>query len=195
MVAEAPRRSVLFAAVTLEESGLLGSAYMAENEVIDSHQIVAGINMDGMLPTGPTHDMVVVGYGASELEDILTDVLEADGRVVRPDPLPQNGYFYRSDHVSYAKIGIPMLYADGGDDMVEGGRPAGTAAAAEYTALRYHKPQDEYNPNWDLSGMQQNISALYEVGRRIAQSDEWPTWYEGNEFEAIRQEDLAANAQ
>ncbi len=195
MVAEAPRRSVLFAAVTLEESGLLGSAYMAENEVIDSHQIVAGINMDGMLPTGPTHDMMVVGYGASELEDILTDVLEADGRVVRPDPLPQNGYFYRSDHVSYAKIGIPMLYADGGDDMVEGGRPAGTAAAAEYTALRYHKPQDEYNPNWDLSGMQQNISALYEVGRRIAQSDEWPTWYEGNEFEAIRQEDLAANAQ
>ncbi len=195
MAAEGPRRSVLFAAVTLEESGLLGSAYMAENEVIDSHQIVAGINMDGMLPTGPTHDMVVIGYGASELEDILTDVLESDGRVVRPDPLPQNGYFYRSDHVSYAKIGIPMLYADAGDDMVEGGRPAGAAAAAEYTALRYHKPQDEYNPNWDLSGMQQNVSALYEVGRRIAQSDEWPTWYEGNEFEAIRQDDLAAHAE
>ena len=87
-----------------------------------------------------------------------------------------------------------MLYADGGDDMVEGGRHAGQTAAAEYTALRYHKPQDEYSDTWDLSGMVEDVNALFEVGRRIAQSDDWPTWYEGNEFKAIREADLAANA-
>ena len=194
MVAEAPRRSVLFASVTLEESGLLGSAYMAANPIIPHHQIVAGINMDGMLPVGRTKDMVVVGYGASELEGLLEEVLAESDRVVKPDPLPQNGYFYRSDHISYAKEGVPMLYADGGDDMVEGGRHAGQAAAAEYTALRYHKPQDEYSDTWDLSGMVEDVNALFEVGRRIAQSDDWPTWYEGNEFKAIREADLAANA-
>ncbi|MAI89618.1 M28 family metallopeptidase [Ponticaulis sp.] len=192
MVAEAPARSVLFAAVTLEESGLLGSAYMAANPIIPSNQIVAGINMDGMLPTPPTHDMIVVGYGASELEGMLEDILAADDRVVVPDPLPQNGYFYRSDHISYAKLGIPMLYSDGGDNLIEGGRPAGQAEAADYTAFRYHKPQDEYSEDWNLDGMEQNITALYTLGLEIAQSDLWPTWYEGNEFEAIRQADLAS---
>ena len=190
-----PRRSILFAAVTLEESGLLGSAYMAENPIVPSHKIVAGINMDGMMPMGPSKNMVVVGYGNSELEDILTSVLEKQDRVVTPDPLPQNGYFYRSDHISYAKKGIPMLYADGGDDLVEGGREAGAALASEYTQLRYHKPQDEYSESWNLDGMEQDVQALYEVGQIIANSDEWPTWYAGNEFEAIRQADLAGNAE
>ncbi|MAP96281.1 MAG: peptidase M28 [Ponticaulis sp.] len=191
MATQNPKRSVLFAAVTLEESGLLGSAYMAENPIVPHNQIVAGINMDGALPIGRTKDMVVVGYGASELEDILENVLTSQDRVVKPDPRPQAGSFYRSDHISYAKKGVPMLYADGGDDMREGGRDAGQAAAADYTNARYHKPQDEYSPDWDLSGMVEDISALYEVGLRIANSDEWPTWYEGNEFESIREADLA----
>lgn len=193
MASEQPKRSILFAAVTLEESGLLGSAYMAENPIVPSHQIVAGINMDGMLPTGPSKNMVVVGYGASELEDILAEILEANDRVVTPDPVPQNGYFYRSDHISYAKKGIPMLYADGGDDLVNGGKEAGKQLAQEYTSLRYHKPQDEYSDNWDLSGMEEDIQALYRVGETVANSGDWPTWYEGNEFEAIRKADLEAN--
>ena len=192
MAAEGTKRSVLFASVTLEESGLLGSAYMAENPIVPSHEIVAGINMDGMLPMGPSKNMVVVGYGASELEDILTGVLEGQDRVVTPDPLPQNGYFYRSDHISYAKKGIPMLYADGGDDLREGGKEAGAQLGSEYTNLRYHKPQDEYSENWVLTGMEEDIQALYEVGDIIANSEEWPTWYEGNEFEAIRKADLEA---
>tara|TARA_B100000678_G_scaffold65690_1_gene53800 strand:+ start:8871 stop:10634 length:1764 start_codon:yes stop_codon:yes gene_type:complete len=192
MVSEAPARSTLFAAVTLEESGLLGSAYMAENPVVPHNQIVAGINMDAMMPTGPSKNMVVVGYGASELEDILSDVLDEDGRTVTPDPRPEAGSFYRSDHISYAKKGVPMLYADGGDDLVEGGKAAGQAMAAEYTDLRYHKPADEYSEDWNMAGMVEDVQALFEVGLRIAQSDEWPTWYEGNEFEAIRQEDLAS---
>ena len=193
MVQAKPKRSVVFASVTLEESGLLGSAYMAENPVIPHHEIVAGINMDGMLPVGPAKDMVVVGYGASELEDILANVLKSQDRTIKPDPVPQNGYFYRSDHISYAKMGVPMLYADGGDNLVDGGVPAGQALAAEYTALRYHKPQDEYSTSWNLDGMQQDIQALYEVGLSIADSSDWPTWYDGNEFKAIREADLAAN--
>ena len=191
MAAEDLNRSALFLAVTLEESGLLGSAYYAENPTIPMNQIVAGLNMDGMLPVGQTNDMVVVGYGASELEDLLKEHLDETGRVIVPDPNPQAGYFYRSDHVSFAKKGVPMLYADGGVDKVDGGIAAGKAIGDTYTAQRYHKPMDEYNDNWDLSGMEQDIAALYSVGLKIAQSDAWPTWYPGNEFEAIRQASLA----
>ncbi len=191
MAAESLDRSALFLAVTLEESGLLGSAYYAENPTVPLNQIVAGLNMDGMLPVGRTRDMIVVGYGASELEDLLKEHLDETGRVVLPDPNPQAGYFYRSDHVSFAKKGVPMLYADGGVDKVDGGVAAGKAIGDTYTAQRYHKPMDEYNDNWDLSGMEEDIAALYSVGLKIAQSDAWPTWYPGNEFEAIRQASLA----
>lgn len=192
MVTEAPKRSVLFAAVTLEESGLLGSAYMAENPVVPHNQIVAGINMDAFLPLGRSKEMVVVGYGASELEDLLAGVLEGQDRVVKPDPRPQNGSFYRSDHISYAKKGVPMLYADGGDDLREGGTEAGKLLASEYNSLRYHKPQDEYSDTWDMTGMVEDVQALHDVGLQIADSDAWPTWYEGNEFKAIREADLAS---
>ncbi len=191
MAAEEINRSALFLAVTLEESCLLGSAYYAENPTIPMNQIVAGLNMDGMLPVGPTKDMVVVGYGASELEDLLKEHLDETDRVIVPDPNPQAGYFYRSDHVSFAKKGVPMLYADGGIDKVDGGIAAGKAIADTYTAQRYHKPMDEYEDSWDLSGMEKDIQALYSVGLKIAQSDAWPTWYPGNEFEAIRQASLA----
>ncbi len=191
MAAEPHARSGLFVSVTLEESGLLGSAYYAENPTVPLNQVVAGINMDGMLPVGETKDMVVVGYGASELEDILTAKLESMDRVVKPDPKPEAGSFYRSDHISFAKKGVPMLYADGGVDKVDGGEAAGLALAESYTVQRYHKPMDEYSDDWDLSGMVQDITALYEVGLEIIDSDTWPTWYEGNEFEAVRETSLA----
>ena len=191
MAAEEHPRSGLFLAVTLEESGLLGSAYYAENPTVPLNQVVAGINMDGMLPIGQAKDMVVVGYGASELEELLAGHLEAQDRVVKSDPKPEAGYFYRSDHISFAKEGVPMLYADGGVDKRDGGVAAGMAASEAYTVQRYHKPMDEYNDNWDLSGMVEDINALYAVGLDVIDSDQWPTWYEGNEFEATRKESLA----
>ncbi|MEM1148181.1 MAG: M28 family metallopeptidase [Pseudomonadota bacterium] len=191
MAAEELDRSALFLAVTLEESGLLGSAYYAENPTVPMHKIVAGLNMDAMLPMGRTKDMIVVGYGASELEDLLKEELQAVGRVVVPDPNPQAGYFYRSDHVSFAKKGVPMLYADGGTDKIDGGLAAGLAFSDTYRTRRYHKPMDEYSENWDVSGIREDVLALLAVGLRIAQSDIWPTWYPGNEFEAIRKASLA----
>ena len=187
MVANKPQRSVLFNSVTLEESGLLGSAYFAENPTVPLVNIVAGINMDGALPTGKSRDMIVVGYGASELEDQLKAVLETQGRVIAPDPKPEAGYFYRSDHISLAKKGVPMLYASGGMDLVNGGVAAGREAAHAYTTEYYHKPGDEYSEDWDLSGAEQDINALYAVGLGIANSSDWPQWYDGNEFKAIRQ--------
>ncbi len=190
--AEPHDRSLLFVSVTLEESGLLGSEYFAEHPTVPLNKIVAGMNMDGALPVGRTHNMVVIGYGASELEDRLAEVLKASNRVITPDGKPEAGYFYRSDHISLAKRGVPMLYADGGEDKLEGGVAAGKAAAAAYTAERYHKPMDEYSDDWDLSGFTEDIQALFAVGQGIADSADWPTWYAGNEFEAARKESLAA---
>ena len=193
MMAEELDRSVLFVSVTLEESGLLGSAYYAENPTVPLNKIVAGVNIDAILPIGKTKDVVVVGYGASQLEERLRVLAEADGRVIVPDPTPEAGYFYRSDHVSFAKKGVPMLYADAGQDKIDGGVAAGKAFADVYTAQRYHKPADEYDPSWDMSGMQQEVEMLFKLGRDIADSDDWPEWYEGNEFKAIRDASLAGN--
>ncbi|MBY9067904.1 M28 family peptidase [Hyphomonas sp. WL0036] len=184
-------RSALFAFVTLEESGLLGSEFFANNPVVPLNKVVAGINIDGALPMGRTKDMTIVGFGASDLEDILKDVLAAKDRVITPDAKPEAGFFYRSDHVSLAKKGVPMLYAGEGEDKLEGGIAAGKAANAAYTAERYHKPMDEYSENWDLTGYQEDLQALTEVGLRILNSDTWPTWYPGNEFEATRKASLA----
>ena len=188
-----PERSVLFLSVTLEESGLLGSAYFAENPFVPLNKIVAGINMDGMQPIGKAKNMVVVGSGASQLEDRLKTLLATQDRIATPDPQPQNGYFYRSDHISLAKKGVPMLYADGGEDLREGGREAGLAALADYTANRYHKPADEYDASWDLSGFVEDGEIFYELGAEIADSTDWPTWYDGNEFKAIRDASLASD--
>ena len=193
MMAEELDRSVLFVSVTLEESGLLGSAYYAENPTVPLNKIVAGVNIDAILPIGKTKDVVVVGYGASQLEERLRVLAEADGRVIVPDPTPEAGYFYRSDHVSFAKKGVPMLYADAGQDKIDGGVAAGKAFADVYTAQRYHKPADEYDPSWGMSGMQQEVEMLFKLGRDIADSDDWPEWYEGNEFKAIRDASLSGN--
>ncbi len=185
-------RSVIFLSPTLEESGLLGSAYYAEHPSVPLSSIVAGLNIDGLIPLGPTHDMVVVGYGSSEVEDILADFLESQGRRVIPDQKPEAGYFYRSDHISLAKKGVPMLYPDNGVDKREGGIAAGDAATSAYRAQAYHKPMDEYDENWDLRGMAEDIVAMHAVIETLAMMEDWPTWYAGNEFEAIRAASLEA---
>ncbi|MEM9937783.1 MAG: M28 family metallopeptidase [Pseudomonadota bacterium] len=184
-------RSALFLAVTLEESGLLGSAFYAENPTVPMNQIVAGINMDAILPIGLTRDMIVIGYGASELEDMLAAELAKSDRIIVPDQNPQAGSFYRSDQVSFTRLGVPMLYAKNGIDRLDGGVAAGRAFAQTYTTQRYHKPMDEYSDSWDLSGMEQDVMTLFNVAFQIASSTAWPTWYPGNEFEAVRQASLA----
>ena len=190
MASKDVNRSVMFLAVTLEESGLLGSAYYAENPTVPLNKIVSGVNMDALLPIGKTKDVIVVGHGASQLEDRLKTILKKQGRHIVPDTKPEAGYFYRSDHISFAKKGVPMIYADGGVDLRKGGKAAGLAATEAYTVKRYHKPMDEYSMNWDLSGTTEDIQAFYELGYGIAVSDDWPEWYDGNEFKAIRQESM-----
>ncbi len=187
----APQRSVTFLAVTLEESGLLGSAYYADNPIIPLNKTVGGLNIDAVLPTGETRDAVVVGYGASEMEDLLKEIMDEQGRVIVPDPEPEAGYFYRSDHVSLAKKGVPMLYADGGVDLVEGGESAGIAAGEAYRIKAYHAVTDEYSPDWELGSLLQVAVTDYELAKRLANSDQWPEWYDGNEFKGIREASLA----
>ena len=186
----APERSAIFVAVTAEESGLLGSAHYAEDPLVPLDKTVAGINIDAILPVGETEDIKVVGFGASELEDRLKDVLDPRGMRIVPDPTPEAGYYYRSDHISLAKKGVPMLYADQGDTHVVKGVEYGEEFGKDYTAVRYHKPADEYDSTWDLSGIKQTSEILFELGYGIADSDDWPTWYEGTEFRALRDEML-----
>jgi len=185
-MANPPERSVMILAVTAEESGLLGSAYYGENPIVPFSQTVGGINIDAILPTGRSRDIIVVGHGASELENVLESVASEQDRYIVPDPNPEAGYFYRSDHISLAKHGVPMLYADGGEDLREGGTEAGQAAGEDYRANRYHGPADEYSADWPMDGMIENVELFYEVGSRLANSDNWPNWYEGNEFRALR---------
>jgi Zn-dependent M28 family amino/carboxypeptidase len=187
-----PRRSILLAAVTAEESGLLGSAYMAENSPVPLNAIVGGVNIDGVLPAPPAKDIVVIGAGASELEDILKTHADAAGKYLRPDPDSEKGYFYRSDHISLAKKGVPMLYADAGSDLIEGGEEAGKKIADDYTAVRYHQPSDEFSEDWDLTGMVQSMTILHALGAEIAAGDAWPNWRDGNEFRSIRDDSRAA---
>ena len=148
--------------------------------------IVAGFNFDGIQPTGKTKDMVVIGYGASELEDILERRLATEGRYINPDPNPEKGYFYRSDHISFAKRGVPMLYADSGSDLESGGKLAGLQMEEEYRLNRYHAVGDEYNVSWNLEGLEQSINTVFSISSELANSQTWPNWYEGNEFRSIR---------
>ena len=180
-------RSLLFLAVTAEESGLLGSQYFAEYPPVELSNIVAGYNFDGILPTGKTKDVVVVGYGASELENILEEELNELDMYITPDPAPEKGFFYRSDHISFAKKGVPMLYADGGVDINDGGLEAGSKISNDYTRYHYHQPSDEYQDSWDLSGFKDHLEITRNMVLRLANSEEWPEWYEGNEFKAIRE--------
>lgn len=179
-------RSLVFLAVTAEESGLLGADYYAANPVFPLAQTVGGVNMDALSLAGPAKDVTVVGGGKSQLDEFLAKALAAEGRVATPEPTPEKGYYYRSDHFAFAKRGVPMLYVDGGEDLIEGGREAGAAWAKDYTENRYHGPQDEYDESWDWSGALKDLQLYYRLGRMMAMSASWPNWVEGDEFKAAR---------
>jgi Zn-dependent M28 family amino/carboxypeptidase len=181
-----PRRSVLFVAVTLEESGLLGSEYFAEHPPVPVAKIAGGLNMDNLAPIGPARDVVVVGLGASGLDDYLRRAAETRGRVLAREPTPEKGFYYRSDHFNLAKRGVPMLYPKPGIDLVAGGPEAGLAWQRDYVANRYHKPSDEYDATWNVAGTIADLALYYDVGRAVANESSWPGWSEGNEFSAIR---------
>ncbi|KFN46732.1 M28 family metallopeptidase [Arenimonas metalli] len=181
-----PARSVVFLLVTLEESGLLGSKYYAANPVIPLKDTVAVVNLDAMSVVGPTKDFVVIGLGNSELDKVLEPIATAQGRTLVEEDGVEKGFFFRSDHFSFAKFGVPALYAKGGIDHVEKGVEYGREIQAQYQGVAYHKPADEFDPNWDLRGVVQDLMALYGVGRELAGNEAWPNYVEGNAFKAAR---------
>ena len=182
-----PARSVVFFLPTLEESGLLGSKYYAEHPPIALDKTIAAINIDAMTLGGRTKDVVVVGHGQSELEDLLAEAIKPQDRVIVQEPTPERGFYFRSDHFNLAKKGVPALYAESGLDRREGGSAAGNADSEAYTKDRYHKPADQYDDaTWDLSAAVEDLVAFYEVGKRVASGDVTPQWREGSEFAAAR---------
>jgi len=184
---QAPERSVMFLAVTAEESGLLGSKQYAEAPAFPMNKTVAGINIDGMATIGATDDIVVVGYGNSQMDDYLKTVAATQGREVVPEPTPEKGYFYRSDHFNLAKKGVPMLYAEAGLKVRDKAAGYGQAETDSYLKERYHKAADEVHAEWDNGGILQDLNAHFRIGMAISDSNEWPQWTEGNEFKAIRE--------
>ncbi|MCI0387412.1 MAG: M28 family peptidase [Acidobacteria bacterium] len=186
----APKRSILFLAVTAEEKGLLGAKFYAENPLYPNERTLANINMDGLNQWGRTRDVVIIGYGNSTLDDTVVDIASAQGRVVKPDAEPEKGLFYRSDHFEFAKQGVPALYTDDGTDFIGKPEGYGMQKRKEYTDLDYHKVSDDVKPDWDLSGAAEDLRLLFQVGYRAAQGEKWPEWKPGTEFKARRDEAL-----
>ncbi len=187
-----PSRSILFLAVTAEESGLIGSEYYAERPLVPLEKTAAVINLDALVPLGRAKDIEVIGFGASELEDLLGAAAKTQKRTLTPDRRAEAGHFYRSDHFNFAKAGVPALYVKSGTTLREGPPGAGLALYDEYYAKRYHKPDDEYAESWDVSGSIEDLRLLFEVGARVANGKTWPAWYEGNEFRAARERSAAS---
>lgn len=183
-----PKRSILFLSVTAEEQGLLGSEYYAENPLYPLKYTLADINMDGLNMWGPTKDMVLIGLGNSNLDDVATEVLKGHNRTVKGDAEPEKGFYYRSDHFEFAKQGVPALDPDSGTDYV--GKPAGYGKEKRdyYTEHDYHKPSDEVKSDWDLSGAVDDLRVFFEIGNNIAEGDYYPLWNRGTEFKAKRDE-------
>ena len=190
-----PARSAVFLAVTLEESGLLGSKYYVAHPTFPLDKIAGVINIDAMSVAGRAKDMTVTGFGSSELEDILKPLAAAQGRTLHGESAVQSGFYFRSDHFNFAKAGVPALYADGGEDLLEGGVEAGRKAGEDYGRNRYHGPKDEFDAaTWKLDGTIEDLQLLHGVGKELAAGDRWPNWYEGNPFKAARDEMMKGKA-
>lgn len=183
----APARSVAFLAVTAEEKGLIGSEYYAANAVHPLARTVGLINMDALRPTSPARDFTTSGDAPVTLQDELVAIAAARGRSYSPDPRPEAGSFFRSDHFPFAKRGVPAISFGSGQDLLDGGREAGAAWSRAYTADRYHQPSDELTPDWRFDGIAADAELLYALGRRLADSDVWPEWKAGSEFKAVRE--------
>ena len=181
-----PQRTIIFLSVTAEEQGLLGSAWYGQHPVYPVAKTVANLNIDVLNTYGPTKDITYSGKGQSELENYLADEAKKNGRYIAPEDHPEAGHYFRSDHFSFARAGVPSLTADGGVDDLTRGIAYGKQKHDEYTANRYHQPADQYDSTWDLTGGLQDVELLYTIGGRLANSHEWPQWKAGSEFKAIR---------
>jgi Zn-dependent M28 family amino/carboxypeptidase len=184
--AQKPERTIVFLSVTAEEQGLLGSAWYGQHPVYPVAKTVANLNIDVLNTYGPTKDITYSGKGQSELEDYLADEAKKNGRYIAPEDHPEAGHYFRSDHFSFARAGVPSLTADGGVDDLTRGIAYGKQKHDEYTANRYHQPADQYDSTWDLTGGLQDVELLYTIGGRLANGHEWPQWKTGSEFKAIR---------
>jgi Zn-dependent M28 family amino/carboxypeptidase len=182
-------RSVLFLSVTCEEQGLLGSKFYAENPLFPLNKTVGVINMDGLNITGKTKDMTIVGFGNSGLDNYAVAVLKKYGRYASPDPTPEKGSYFRSDHFSFAKVGVPSLYLSKGVDDVEHGKEWGLATSEKWVMENYHKPSDNYEPDkWKFDGMIEDIKVYFEVGYKLSTIKEFPEWNNASPFKSIRDE-------
>ncbi len=181
-----PKRSVLFAAVAAEESGLLGSQYLCAHPPVPPARIAADLNFDGLDIWGRTRDVTLIGLGKSSLDDVVRAAAAQQGREVKPDAFPERGMFYRSDQFNFARIGVPSVYASSGTDFV--GRPAGWGRERidEYVRVRYHQPSDQIDASWDWSGALDDVRLLTVVALRLADAAAMPRWNKGDEFEAAR---------
>ncbi len=185
-----PERSVLFAAWTAEERGLLGSEYYAANPVHPLEKTVATLDIDILQTAGRARDVVLVGKGQGTLEDDLARVAATQGRRVTPESLPERGLFYRADHFPFAKRGVPVLLMmgiAGASDLEQGGVAAGQAWIDRYTGDCYHQACDAWGPDWNLDGAVQDIEAMAIIGDELARSRRWPGWKAGSEFKAVRE--------
>ena len=189
-ITPAPRRSILFLSVTAEEQGLLGSQYYSVTPLYPLRKTLANINMDGLNVHGRTKDLTLIGFGASELDDYAKTAAAEQGRVIRPDPETEKGFYYRSDHFNFAKLGVPALDPDEGTEFI--GKPAeyGKQVRDDYTEHNYHKPSDVIKPDWDLSGAVEDLQVFLAVGYRVAQAEKYPEWKPGTEFRATREQSL-----
>jgi Zn-dependent M28 family amino/carboxypeptidase len=193
-------RSQVFLAVTLEESGLLGSQYYVAHPTFPLDKIIGVINLDALSVAGRSRNLVVTGLGNSQLEDELKVLADADGRSLESEQAVQSGFYFRSDHFNFAKAGVPALYAKGGDDLVQGGKAAGKAVAEEYGRKRYHQPADEYDPAWKLDGVVQDLNTFAALAANLGSVSRWdapaswPNWYPGNPFRARRDQMLSGPA-
>jgi len=186
--AAAPRtaRTVAFMAVTLEEKGLLGSEYYSLHPIFPLATTVANLNLDGLQLDGPAHNVEVMGIPKNTLVDMLEANAKTEGRYLSEDAHPEQGYFFRADHFSMAKAGVPAITLSNGNDLFKGSVPAGEAAARDYVVNRYHRPSDEWNGSWDWRGAAMDLGLYYGLGRQLADSDIWPSWYADSEFKARR---------
>ena len=189
-----PERTVLFAAFTGEERGLLGSEYHASHPLYPAETMAANITLDTLQSAGPARDVILIGAGQSDLEDAMARLAAAQGRAVTPDAQPQRGLFYRADHFPLAKRGVPVLLLmalGGGVDLVTGGREAGDRWVSAFTQNCYHQTCDEWRADWDLRGAAQDVALAYAIGRELAHSRAWPAWRESSEFRAVRAQSAA----
>lgn len=183
-----PERSIIILAVTAEEQGLWGSAYYAQNPVYPTSKTVANINIDGLNPFEKTRDIIIVGEGQSELEEYLKEAAEKVGRVIAFENHPEAGYYYRSDHFNFAKVGIPALYTSNGIDVIGKEPGYGEKRNAEYTEKNYHRPSDEFDAaTWSFEGGIDDLKLFFQVGKRLAFEEKMPQWKNGSEFKGIRE--------